>query len=230
MTLSGFSTGGRHTDVQPYTWRAWCRWHAVEQAQQEARAVWQVGPNEPIPFNYRWEHVQEVVRLGLWLAKQTNADADIVEAAAWLHDVRKQQPRHGFAGAAAAEQILIATDFPPAKIAAVAEAIRQHVGLSRPVDAVPLQPVEVAVLWDADKLSKLGVQALVYNLSLSGVGNTTLTERWQRNHEFVDNILKQTVESMNTSIARSLAEKRYRDMVAMLDTWRQEELETGIHL
>src|SRR5690606_9035885 len=152
-------------NVRQRPWREAVRQAAAEQAEAEARRAWRVEPGEPIPFEHRWEHVRQVVSLALWLAEETGADREVVEAAAWLHDVRKQEPSHAKAGALAAQVILAETDFPHEKIAAVADAIRKHEGMVRPAGAAPLTPLEAAVLWDADKLTKIGVQALIFNLS-----------------------------------------------------------------
>ena len=67
--------------------------------------------------------MQAVVDLALWLAATVGADAEIVEAAAWLHDIRKGHANHAAQGAKAAKRILADTDFPGAKIDAVADAI-----------------------------------------------------------------------------------------------------------
>jgi uncharacterized protein len=203
-------------------WRAIAQQAAAAQAEDEARHMWQVGPEEPIPFNHRWEHVCQVVRLALWLAETTGADREVVEAAAWLHDVRKQQPSHGIAGALAAQEILAATDFPQHKLPAVADAIRKHVGLFRAEGTEPLSPLEAAVLWDADKLSKVGVQALVFSLSTTYASFHTLEERRADNRDFAQETLVRTVASMNTAPAQALASRRYRDMLAMLEIWAQE--------
>ncbi len=210
--------------IENETWRTVCRQHAQDQAQTEAQRKWQIELGRPLPFNYRWEHVQEVVRLALWLARTLGADYEVVEAAAWLHDVRKEQPQHALAGAEAARQILSTTDFPVHKLAAVAEVIRKHEGLVRPKHADPLQPLEAAILWDADKLSKLGVQSLALLLSSENLIGQTLAERRLGFEDFVHNTLGRTVQSMNTPPARQVAEQRYRSMITMLNTWAEEEL------
>ena len=161
-----------------------------------------------VVFTYRWEHVQAVVRLAIVLAKKTGADAEVVEAAAWLHDIVKAQSEdHGRDGAIAARRILAGTDYPPIKIEAVADAISQHVGLWRENPSAQIEPIEAAVLWDADKLSKLGVTAVLHftgYLVNKGEGTTAqLTERlceldWQ----------ERIVESFNTEQARAAGEKR----------------------
>lgn len=204
-------------------WQLICRQHAERQARQEARKLWHVRKDKSIPFNHRWEHVQEVVRLALWLSKAVGADPEVVEAAAWLHDVCKEEPKHAIAGAAEAQRILVTTDFPVHKIEAVVSAIRQHEGLKRPTGAPPLQPLEAAILWDADKLTKLGVQALVYLLSSGYLAGQSLAERRRSCTEYVQKKLRETVISMNTEPARRVAEERQGAMIAFLAAWERDE-------
>lgn len=203
---------------------------AKAQAEQEARKLWQLNEGEPLPFDQRYEHVAQVTALALRLGRALNADLEILEAASWLHDVCKQEPNHALAGAAAAATILAQTDFPPAKIAAVAEAISKHEGLYREPGAPPLEPLEAAILWDADKLTKLGVQAIVMSLSTPYVFGKNMAERWRYVAEFADKVLGRTVESMNTKPARHLAERRYRSTVGLLSLWAREAREAGVDL
>ena len=210
-------------------WRAVCRQQAQAAAEAEARAKWRVADDDMIPFNYRWEHVQHVVGLARWLATETGADAEIVEAAAWLHDVRKAEPEHALRGAEAAQEILAGTDFPPHKVDAVADAIRQHEGLYRD-ESTPLTPLEAGVLWDADKLSKIGVQALIYALSTRYVCGQTLVERRTRNQRFLDDVLVRTVASMNTAPAQRLAAERLRQNQLIMDLWAADEALVRKHL
>ncbi len=211
------------TDAVATSWRSDCRRYARTQAENEARVRWQVGEGDAIPFNYRWEHIQEVVRLACALAAAVDADPEVIEAAAWLPDICKGRPEHARAGAEAATRFLTATDFPAAKIAAVADAIAQHEGLTRPAGAPPMQPLEAAVLWDADKLSKLGVQALFYSAATVHTLGKTLCERRQDLAGFTVNTLSRTAASMNTAPARREAELRYSQMVAALEIWASEE-------
>jgi uncharacterized protein len=211
----------------PKSWRSVCRQQAATQASRDAHAAWlSAGVNGSTPFDHRWEHVQAVVRLARWLAAELNADLEVAEASAWLHDIRKGEPDHGAAGAEAAAEILAHTDFPAEKIGVVVDAIRQHVGLSRPEGAPALQPLEAAILWDADKLSKIGIRGLALNLCAHYGAGTGLTERRLANEEYVREVLAKTVDSMNTAPARRLAKERYATMVAALTDWeREDELE-----
>lgn len=201
-------------------WRRACMNVAEERARREAQQSWQ-RTGQSVFFEHRWEHVQQVVSIALRLAAETGADREIVEAAAWLHDVNKAQPNHGVHGAAEARRILAATDFPAHKISAVADAILKHVGLYR--DGDPVAPLEAAVLWDADKLSKLGVQALIYSLSTAHVAGMSLAQRRKYADEFTRTVLERTVASMHTEPARVEARRRYAAMLAALDAWADEE-------
>lgn len=162
--------------------------------------------SQDVSFNYRWEHVTTVAELAMRLAQLTDADMDVVEAAAWLHDVRKgKREDHALAGADFARAFLPQTDFPAEKIEHVAHAIEVHMGLWRDV---PLTDLEAMVLWDADKLSKIGLTAVFHwtGGSLAGFRPTSIREiiangqqaEWQN----------KTVASMHTEPARRAAQSR----------------------
>ncbi|MCB0141510.1 MAG: HD domain-containing protein, partial [Caldilineaceae bacterium] len=132
-------------------WLQICKQIAQERAHLEAVQGWHVALDQPAFFEYRWEHVREVVKLATWLAAQIDAadradkqavDREVLEAAAWLHDIAKLRPNHAQAGAVEAAQILRQTDFPPAKVAQMANVIRQHEGMFRPQGDDPLEPIE----------------------------------------------------------------------------------------
>ena len=139
------------------------------------------GATTRTPFEYRWEHVQAVVRLAIRLAERTGADREVCEAAAWLHDVAKAQLPAGGGSAkttgAMERPSPRAASWPrpislPHKIEAVADAIAKHVGLSHDE---PVEPLEAAVLWDADKLTKLGATIVLHGVGylLAEGTNTT---------------------------------------------------------
>ncbi len=183
---------------------------AVRQAAQAAAAREAARAGDQT-FNYRWEHVQAVVTTAQRLATLVGADEQVVEAAAWLHDVAKGvkddqgQDRHGHVGAERAETLLSHTDFPSAKIPAVADAIRKHVGL---VNEAPVKPLEAAVLWDADKLTKLGALGIVHALALGvqceKVKDTSQVNDWLCPPE----LWPQIATSMNTLPAQQAARAR----------------------
>jgi uncharacterized protein len=217
-TRNQVETQGKHA------WRQVCCALARERAHAEEAVAWGVAA-DAVPFCYRWEHVQQVVGLAQHLANAVGADRQVAEAAAWLHDICKVEPNHAERGAQEAVRILAETDFPTHKVPAVVAAIRQHEGLIRPAHAPPLEPVAAAVLWDADKLSKIGVQALAFSLSTHWMARKSLPERREQIEPFVHEVLSETVRSMNTAPAREMAQQRYRAMLQALEMWLEEENE-----
>jgi uncharacterized protein len=184
------------------TWQEAVRAAAQEAAVADARAY---SGGQNIAFNYRWEHVQAVVRLAIRLAELTGADREIVEAAAWLHDVAKPHSRsHGQDGAVAARRILTRTDFPPEKIDAVADAIAKHVGLFTDES---LEPIEAAVVWDADKLSKLGATAVLHFVGCEVLLGQATTVKWLERLSKLS-WQERTAASFHTPLARAAGRKR----------------------
>ena len=171
-------------------------------------------------FNYRWEHVKTVVTLAKKLAELTGADQDVVVAAAWLHDVRKDtKDRHPQKGAEFAREFLPRTDFPPEKIERVAHAIENHMGLWR---AEPLTNLESQVLWDADKLAKIGLTAVFHWTGYALAGN-----KFRDVHELIRrgrdvDWQEKTVASMHTEPARRAAQNR---LIAYNKLWTELEIE-----
>jgi uncharacterized protein len=175
------------------------------------------GTAEPV-YNYRWEHVTAVVTLAVKLATLTGADEEVVEAAAWLHDIAKDKgSNHPQMGAEYARKFLPKTNFPAGKIELVAQAIEQHMGLWR---SHPLEVLESQVLWDADKLAKIGLTAAFHWTGMNlAEGKTRTTE------ELITNGRKaswqeKTVASMHTAPAKRAAEAR---LEAYNQLWNQLE-------
>ena len=174
-----------------------------------------------VSFNYRWEHVTTVVTLALRLAALTGADVETIEAAAWLHDVCKfsDGERHPIAGAAFARDFLPTTDFPPVKVEAVATAIAEHMGLWR---EEPLTVLESQVLWDADKLAKIGLTAVFHWTGGSLAGHRLHTlEQLIRRARTAD-WMPRTVASMHTAPARRAAQARLDAYKRLYDALERE--------
>lgn len=176
-----------------------------------------------VSFNYRWEHVTAVVNQAMRLACLTGADEEVVEAAAWLHDVCKgtHGEAHPEAGAEFARAFLPQTDFPAEKIEAVAMAIEVHKGLWRDE---PLQNLEAQVLWDADKLAKIGLTAVFHwaGGALAGTQTRTINDLIERGRSA--EWQTKTVASMHTAPARRAAQRRLQ---AYNRLWDELEGELG---
>jgi uncharacterized protein len=118
-------------------------------------------------YNYRFDHVQEVVELAKHLATGTEANMEVIVLSAWLHDLVKPgiggipAQHHGIASAELAEDILSKEGIDNEIIVQVCDAIRKHVGLTI---REPLEPIESQILWEADKILKLGMIGLLQHL------------------------------------------------------------------
>jgi uncharacterized protein len=199
-------------------------WHKtlkkVMRAATEQEIIWRFGSMDNASFNYRWEHVKSVVVLAKRLADLTGADKDVVVAAAWLHDVRKDtKEMHPQEGAKFAREFLPETSFPPEKIEQVAQAIEDHMGLWR---NEPLTNLESQVLWDADKLAKIGLTAVFHWTGLALAGN-----KFRNVHDLIKrgrdaDWQEKTVASMHTEPARRAAQSR---LIAYNKLWKELEIE-----
>ena len=186
-------------------WENLCRALADKRSRQEEELDWNLPADAPLPYRYRWEHVKDVVENARMLARRLGADEDACVAAAWLHDIRKLEDQHGRRGAAEAVRVLKATDFPQHKIGTVDIAIRLHEGFSSGRRDQPLEPIEAAILWDADKLTKLGVPQLAHILGTARAMHLSQTERL----ELAEPALR-------------IARVRYREMVGFVQIWRRQ--------
>jgi uncharacterized protein len=196
---------------------------AVKKAMRTAtenEIIYHFGSMNNASFNYRWEHVKTVVTLAKKLAELTGADQDVVVAAAWLHDVRKDAKEdHPQKGAEFARDFLPRTDFPPEKIERVAQAIEDHMGLWR---TEPLTNLDSQVLWDADKLAKIGLTAVFH-----WTGHALAGTKFRDVHELIKrgrdaNWQEKTVDSMHTEPARYAAQNR---LIAYNKLWTELEIE-----
>lgn len=109
-----------------------------------------------------FSHIQRVYQMATRIAKAENADLQIVQAAALLHDAEGSAPgednstgraNHHLSSAEFARQILLQAGWPEDRIEAVLHCIRAHrfrSGREEPAT------IEAKVLFDADKLDVLG--------------------------------------------------------------------------
>jgi hypothetical protein len=132
---------------------------------EAARYLWP-SPDKNCPpfFNYRLEHVRQVEREALALLDLVGGDREVVLASVWLHDRFQPAfvgPDHGKQAATWAAENLTALSFPAEKVEAVCFAVANH---SNPPGSIPSAAHEARVLWDADKLTKLGAVEILFTL------------------------------------------------------------------
>jgi uncharacterized protein len=215
--------------THPRPWRTACESALRLFSDADAIRFWGIGHQvadgyQPI-FNYRFEHTYAAVLLARWLAPQVNADLEVVECAAWLHDVAKRlkdpgsKDTHAQEASARVMEILEGTDFPPEKIPAVRHAIEHHVGLKL---ATRLQPIETACLWDCDKLSKIGAASLIHFGCISGAFQPITTAEILRRGTAWLGLARGIVDSFNTEPARLEGARRLAFLRAHYDQLQRE--------
>lgn len=105
------------------------------------------------PDRVWWKsHIESVIEHSKLLAKKFNADEEVLELAAWLHDMRKMKgiyPDHHIFGAKDAEIILRENGYPEETIQKVTHCILTHSTDKN----YPPQSIEAKIFSSADALS-----------------------------------------------------------------------------
>lgn len=167
-------------------------------------------------YNYRLDHIDEVVDLAKHIASGTDANMDVIVLAALLHDLAKPGiggipvQHHGIASAKLAEDILPEEGVDPEMIAQVSDVIRKHVGLTL---KKPLEPIEAQILWEADKLLKLGMIGFLQYV-LNGVRilpGRSLEKIADDLREFL-NLASNIADSVVTERGRAIAQERLKTL------------------
>ncbi|MBY8998065.1 MAG: HD domain-containing protein [Candidatus Thorarchaeota archaeon] len=167
-------------------------------------------------YNYRLDHIEEVVDLAKHIASGTDVNMDVVILAAWLHDLAKPgiggipAQHHGIASAKLAENILPEEGVNPEIITQVSDVIRKHVGLTL---KKPLEPIEAQILWEADKILKLGVIGFIQYI-LNGVRiepGRSLNRIAESLREFL-HLASDIAQCMVTERGQELAQERLKTL------------------
>ncbi len=165
-------------------------------------------------YDYRLDHTRRVVKLAKNIAKTMKADMQVIALAAWLHDIAKpgvsNVNEHGEKSARIAGDILQNHGYDKVIIERVQDTIRKHVGLTL---RERLNPIEAQILWEADKLDKLGMVGFIH-----GIINSTRMDVGKKIEDiakFLRDFLplgSQIAESMHTPLGRNIARERYNHM------------------
>jgi uncharacterized protein len=184
--------------------------------------------NQRIPlYNYRGDHVQQVVHLAKYIGEVTDADMEIVVLAAWFHDIAKpgiegiEIRHHGEVSAELAEDWLANAGYDVDTIKQVADAVRKHVGLTL---ERPLEPIEAQVLWESDKILKLGIIGLLQYI-LNGIRITpgqSLDDFSDRLKEFLP-LAEKLAGSVVTERGKEIAKERH-ERLRILSKMLESEL------
>ena len=157
---------------------------------------------------HAYEHTKSVVKYAQILAAKRKADSEILDIAAWLHDVGSilgDTANHHISSAEYAEQLLKKYNYSQDKIEAVKHCIFSHRGSQN----IKRETIEAECLADADAMSHFDNVAGLFRL---GLINKKLSE--QETKEFVFNKLTRSWNKLTPS-AKDIIKDKY-EAVKML--------------
>lgn len=161
-----------------------------------------------------WGHVERVFYLSTIIAEKEEADVDLCQVGALLHDIGKVigEP-HNLTGRGRAKVLLRGMSYPSKKIDQVLMIIENH-----SMDSWErLGSLEEKVVWDADKLDRLGA---------IGVART-FYKRGELGFDFNDFCWFQEdamlrYERLNTETAKVIGDNRIEFMKTFFETLKEE--------
>ena len=175
-------------------------------------------------------HVERVYNLAVRIAKEENADLDVVKAAALLHDVARAMEDegkiedHATEGAKMARKMLEEVNFPKEKIEKVVHCIETH----RFKKGMEARSLEAKILQDSDRLDIIGAIGLARVFTRGGWSNMPIYDPSippkkkydgkslsSVNHIY-EKILK-AKDTINTNTAKEIAEERHKFVEQFLE-------------
>ncbi|NIQ04701.1 MAG: HD domain-containing protein [Candidatus Korarchaeota archaeon] len=180
-------------------------------------------------------HVDRVYNLAVRLAKEENADLDVVKASVLLHDIARAMEDegeiedHAAEGAKMARKVLEVVNFPKEKIDKVIHCIEAH----RFKKGMEAESLEAKILQDADRLDIIGAIGLARVFTRGGWGNKPIydpsippKEKYDGksltsvNHIY-EKILK-VKDTINTKNAKGVAKERHNFVEQFLERFLKE--------
>jgi uncharacterized protein len=189
--------------------------------------------------SHGFDHTERVYRYALKIGKSEDADMDIVQAAALLHDIGRQKEDngdvecHAEAGAGMAKAILNEIGFPKEKIEKVINCIKKH-RFSKKIQAITK---EEKIMQDADRLDAIGAITIARVFAAGALYERPIydpeiplkekdyNEKGTKSsslHHFFDKILKLKPETFNTKTAQIIAKERYEYVENYVDRFIKE--------
>ncbi len=187
-----------------------------------------------------WDHAERVWKLCEHIGTREGADLEVLELAAFLHDIGRAKEKasggricHAGAGAERAGEILLEQAFPPETVDRVTHCIASH--RFRGENSRP-RSLEARVLFDADKLDALGAVGVGRAFLFAGeVGarlhNPEVDIEKTRSYSWEDTAyrefsvkLRKIRDRMLTETGRKMAEDRHAFMVGFFQRLTLEVL------
>jgi uncharacterized protein len=189
------------------------------------------------PGSHDWEHTMRVHNVALHIGRVEGADLDVVEAAAFLHDIARPEQDaskgricHAARGATMASEFLQKYPFPDGQRSNIIHCVRSH----RFRENSKPESLEAKVLYDADKLDSIGAIGIGRAFMFAGEVGARLhvpdvraedTEPYSEDdtgyREFTLKLSK-IKDRMLTAEGRRIAERRHTFMEAFFERFLEE--------
>jgi uncharacterized protein len=181
-------------------------------------------------------HTKAVVELALDLAEKEGADKEVVEAAAWLHDIGRSKAGliHHKESVEMSEEFLKEQGKDPEFIEKVCDCINEHVG-PRPLtkrvkekliesglteaDAPEPKSKESQCLYDADMINLIGPWGTLKCVHLWTKENIPFKEIVEKRKQ----LMKLILEDLRTETGKEIGKKEYEYTQKFIDNVKVEE-------
>lgn len=162
-------------------------------------------------YDFWNEHIKYVVQNAVELAKKYNADIEIVELGALLHDISMpskygEREKHHIYGAEIAEQLLTKLDYPKDRIERVKNCVLNHRGSSDR----PRNTIEEECVADADVIAHFDCIPTLFQLAY---GELKLSSEDGR--EYIKKKLERDYNKLS-SRTREMLKDRYENIMKVL--------------
>jgi len=162
--------------------------------------------------NSWWQtHIEKIIEFSKILAKETDADMEIIEISAWLHDIKKikgERDDHHVYGADEAEELLKRLKYPEDKIKKVKHCILTHSTDKK----YPPESIEAQILNNADAMSSLddfnAFAHWVYKLEKCSISE---------GKEKLINIFKKKWNKLTMPKAKEISKPKYDAIIFLLE-------------
>jgi len=162
---------------------------------------------------HSYDHVERVFKIATLIAKKENADLELVQLAALLHDIgRVVAEPHNETGAKLAKEILKEINYPQERREKIARIVLLH-----PLDFKDsLQTLEEKTVWDADKIDLLGAAGIARGFHWCG------KQPFESAVDTAFRVFTPIYDKLNTSTARKIASKRNKITTTFLSSLKEE--------
>lgn len=186
-----------------------------------------------------WWHIYRVWQNALYLAREEQADLEVVQLAALLHDIGdwKFQQDQQDAGARAARAWLQEQEAPENLIRAVCQII-DEISFKGAGVPTPMSSAEGRIVQDADRLDAIGAVGIARAFAYGGFKGREMHnpeiepqihasfEAYKKNNGPTTNHFHEKLlllkDRMNTAAGKKLAEERHRYMESFLEQFQRE--------